>query len=940
MKIHRIHRKAAFVAALFASAAAASFSYAKPDQTQEKIRLMVAAVQARDSGDLKTSKQQLEELLKIAPNDEGVQRMLADVNKDIERQSKGEQPVLSKAKPAVAETAAKPEAKADAADEAKAEETAKVEPVDAAMADTLRKQQLQVIAAFDLIDEAYDLMDDGNWDAAAGKLSLAGEKIPSEGFAPVFDEVRGELNRAKATMAKSRAKIAMSEKDTAAAKDFAAEYAASEENKDKGAKFVKQVDEYTSNPYNNTIADIGPEYANRQKKIDNLLEKGRRQYLYGDYQGARATFRQIETLDADNIQSKAYQRLISEKLANSGRLTYLATREAMMDEVNKAWQRPQVYSGATVDKGGATSESAIDKKLKDIIIPVVEFNAPGVTLFQAISTLSDISVQYDKATDSQKGVNIVLFEGDAADSKPIAIKLRDKPLGVILDMITRMAGFQYDVENDTVVVRKAVDGTAASMDTLDFPLPTSTVTRMLGIKAMAGDSGDSSNPFGGGGGDSSSSGDDKESAIKSFLVKAGIEFGPGASLAYDGSKLWVTNTSRNLDKVRNILLRYSEVKQVEIEAKFMEVNQGVLKELGFNWNLARKNADGSYDTIFSTVGRNATTGVISSYNNRTLAGSVTSASAGGTPISIYTPGYWYTPSSGTPVYIETSNQTIQPTIPALPSAINMASGAAQAANTILGVINGYDLSLIVNALEQRQGSDLLCAPKVTVTDGYSASITVSQRMRYPQSWNDVQSNVGSSSSSTNGSSSGSAGVTITPGTPQEFQDVDVGVTMTVTPTVGEDGSITLDLQPNVTEFEGFMEYGGVAVAISSGTTVTVPSGFIQPVFSIREVKTQVTVFDGATVVLGGLTREEVRSVNDSVPVLGDIPWVGRLFRSKGESRQKRNLIIFVTANRISPGGSIGREQFQDMRPGSVYQNPIVVSPGGAVHRVLEDGSSK
>lgn len=56
---------------------------------------MVAAVQARDSGDLKASKQSLEELLKIAPNDEGVQRMLADVNKDIERQAKGEAPVLA-----------------------------------------------------------------------------------------------------------------------------------------------------------------------------------------------------------------------------------------------------------------------------------------------------------------------------------------------------------------------------------------------------------------------------------------------------------------------------------------------------------------------------------------------------------------------------------------------------------------------------------------------------------------------------------------------------------------------------------------------------------------------------------------------------------------------------------------------------------------------------
>lgn len=53
---------------------------------------MVTAVQARDSGDFKASKQALEELVKLAPNDESVQRMLADVNADIERQSKGETP--------------------------------------------------------------------------------------------------------------------------------------------------------------------------------------------------------------------------------------------------------------------------------------------------------------------------------------------------------------------------------------------------------------------------------------------------------------------------------------------------------------------------------------------------------------------------------------------------------------------------------------------------------------------------------------------------------------------------------------------------------------------------------------------------------------------------------------------------------------------------------
>lgn len=925
MKIKTTQRKAAFVAAILASAVTASFSYAKPDQPQEKIRLMVAAVQARDAGDLKSSKQSLEELLKIAPNDEGVQRMLADVNKDIERQAKGETPVLVGTKAAQEEAAAK--------DAEVAEGEAKVEPVDAAMSDALRKQQLQVIAAFDLIDEAYDLMDDGNWDEAAKKLSFAQEKLPEESYSPIADEARSELNRAKAAMAKSRAKIAMSERDTAAAKSFAAEYAAAEESKDAGNAFVEEVEEFTANPYNNSISDISPDYATRQNKIENLLEKGRRQYLYGDYQGARATFRQIETLDADNIQAKAYQRLISEKLADRGRLTYLATREAMMDEVSKAWQRPQVYTGTTVDRGGARADSVIDKKLAEIIIPNVSFPAPGVTLAQAINTLSILSVEYDKSNDAKKGVNIVLFGDNASEAKPVVLTLRDLSLGQILDWVTQQAGFQYDIEKDTIVVRKAMDNSVASMDTLDFPLPTSTVMRMIGFKAAVGESGDSDNPFGGGGGGAAAgAGDGKEEAIKNFLVKAGVEFGPGATVAFDGSKLWVTNTRRNLDKVRNILLRYSETKQVEIEAKFMEVNQGVLKELGFNWNVSRKNADGSYSTLFSTVGRN-TTGLISTYNNRTLADSITSASAGSSPITILKPAFEATPDVPNPY-------TVEPVVPILPSTINMASGAAQAANTVLGVINGYDVSLIVNALEQRQGSDLLCAPKVTVISGSTASITVSQRMRYPESWGDVQSNVGSSSVSVGDTQTSSAGVTITPGTPQDFTSVDVGVSMEVTPNVEEDDSINLVLNPNVTEFEGFMEYGGVAVAISSGTTVTVPSGFIQPVFSVREVKTTVTVFDGATVVMGGLTREEVRTINDSVPILSDIPWIGRLFRSKGESRQKRNLLIFVTANRISPGGSVGREQFQDMRPGSVYQNPVIVSPGGAVHRVLEDEATE
>ena len=203
-------------------------------------------------------------------------------------------------------------------------------------------------------------------------------------------------------------------------------------------------------------------------------------------------------------------------------------------------------------------------------------------------------------------------------------------------------------------------------------------------------------------------------------------------------------------------------------------------------------------------------------------------------------------------------------------------------------------------------------------------------------WGDTQAQVSQSGNNNyGGGGGGDAAVAITPGTPQEFTKRDVGVVMEVTPTVEEDGAISLDMPSiKVTEFEGFMQYGGVAVALAGDTTVTVPSGFVMPVFSVREVQTRVTVFDGATVVLGGLTREDVRTVNDQVPVLGDIPLLGRLFQSKGKTSQKKNLIIFVTANKISPGGSLIREQVGNIPAGSIFSNPNVIAPSGSVNRSL------
>ena len=64
------------------------------------------------------------------------------------------------------------------------------------------------------------------------------------------------------------------------------------------------------------------------------------------------------------------------------------------------------------------------------------------------------------------------------------------------------------------------------------------------------------------------------------------------------------------------------------------------------------------------------------------------------------------------------------------------------------------------------------------------------------------------------------------------------------------------------------------------------------------------MWDGQTVVLGGLMREDVQKTEDKTPIIGDIPLVGRLFRTNAEQHVKRNLVIFVTAHLVNPGGQL------------------------------------
>lgn len=135
------------------------------------------------------------------------------------------------------------------------------------------------------------------------------------------------------------------------------------------------------------------------------------------------------------------------------------------------------------------------------------------------------------------------------------------------------------------------------------------------------------------------------------------------------------------------------------------------------------------------------------------------------------------------------------------------------------------------------------------------------------------------------------------------QQVETGPILDVVPYVLSDGyTINLTLIPSLIEFTGYQPPPSLGSFSTSGLNVVLlPTAL--PEFSVREVTTTVNVWDGQTVVLGGLVYSQITEEKDTVPVIGDVPILGRLFQSSTKTELKKNLMIFVTPTLIDPAGN-------------------------------------
>ena len=972
-----LHRSQLAWAALALALAAGSLIAQDGDAAATKPKLLAEALKARDEGNLQAAKARFEAILAIDPKDVGATEGLASVNAaiadaeaakkaaDAASAPKGDAPKgdapavtadeaasneklfdqVSKAIEAARKSSAAGDHKAaleqlDAAAGAIAE---KATPAAQALRDSISLAKQEVGVARDAggpsaAKEEVNRLARANSDSIGkqGDVVSSAESLIRQGTAESIDKALNDLDAAdralgsaslsnsglkeriksaKGSALARRALVAIEARDMIKATSVIAQYAELKGNDD--ASVIRLQKEFASkrnDPTYRNIDELSPGLRVKDDKVNELLVKGRARYLYGDYQGALDAYREVLQYQPNNSESKAYQIRIRQMLSeNSGQWNRGVTKGKLLELLDETWKLPEVFNRENVKVDSANGNDPVIEKMKSIQLPE-GFLVRDQPLDRALILLQTQAATYDK---DQKGVNIVLI--DTANKNPtVSLQLRNVSVYQALDYTCKRVGFSFTVGSGGIVEVREDTGDSL-LETEIYPLSTAAVLKMTGLGAGGGAGaaagGGAASPFGGAAAGGAGAGDGQrpeEVAIKNFLTRSGVAFELPATLSYDGTNLIVYQSRKNLDRVKNIIRRYSDIKQVHIEAKFMEVEQKILNELGVNWNLSP-----TMQTIAGVTSQVDPTATARAATNLRSINSV------------------FATNNST---VRSLNVTGIPAIPQpapnFPGGINLGN-TNQSYSANVGIIGAETLGLAIRAIEENAGSDLMSSPSLTVLDGKTAVIKVAQLLRYPQAYGDTQSNVGTSGGGAAGAPGGAtsgAAVAITAGTPQDFTIQEVGVTLEVTPTVAADDSIALNLKPKVTEFEGFVEYGGTSVAISGGVTVSVPSGFFQPIFSTREVTTEVTVFDGATVVIGGLTREEVKTIDDKVPVLGSIPLIGAAFRSSGKSIQKKSLMVFVTANLVSPGGATLRSSHPGMRAGSTFSNPTLISPGGAVYR--------
>ena len=218
-------------------------------------------------------------------------------------------------------------------------------------------------------------------------------------------------------------------------------------------------------------------------------------------------------------------------------------------------------------------------------------------------------------------------------------------------------------------------------------------------------------------------------------------------------------------------------------------------------------------------------------------------------------------------------------------------------------ISGEDFSFLLHALQQESRVETLSRPILMVRNGEEGSITIADQVPF------VESSQLNDTGSTN----------------SVIGREDVGIVLTATPNISPDGYVTIALAAEASNF--------------AGQDLQLTEGVASPIFQTRELDTNITVRDGETIVVGGLITSREEDTESKIPILGDLPYLGVLFRNTGVTQDKTELLIVLTVDILRSDEDV-KNMSINQRDKFIMTDSLRQSPLMEGLRITPDGVDK
>ncbi len=657
---------------------------------------------------------------------------------------------------------------------------------------------------------------------------------------------------------------------------------------------------------------LSPEHVKNVDEVNRLLRLAYGYYELGQYDAALKEFSSVLKMDPYNTAARRGMELV-----NRARTAYFNSardeaRSSALTDVSRQWEMPVPLTEAPEEPSSFSRPLenpvvSVDQKLGMIRLPRVQLD--GATVQDAVDYLRNQARAHDSAamTEAERGVNISLDPGPAgsvsardAAARRITLNLQNVPLREALEYVARASGLILRTNAFGAELVSSSDGTSYMV--------TKSITLPPGFFSGLSDSSDTevSDPFSSG--DSGSSGMTlKRVDPQKALASMGVKFPEGSFIKYNSgsSTLLFHGTPRDLSMLEELVASKTAEQplQVVVSATFLEVNQTDLEELGFNW-IVNLNLDPSKWFMGGAgTGKNG-------YNDSVLDSAASVAGA------VAPAGVVGGLRSGNQIFTENNIDSMIERGSSSRSGddVTYVPGGAPSILTLRGMWSQADITMIMRGLSQKKGTDIMQHPSVIVRPGEKASFFSGRELIYPTEYDPPELSDSSAPEEEYPTGGSSQVIPMTPSHPSAFETRKLGTLFDVEVTgISDDKSIVeMTVVPEIVDFDGFINYGtSLFVPMVSRekdakediVMVKTSDNFIlQPVFSTRRLTAPVRIATGNTLVIGTLKKSTSVTYEDKIPILGDIPWVGRLFRSKGSKEQRKAIIIMVKAEVVDPGG--------------------------------------